>query len=1593
MSNFKGAHEGSYLLDSTGGVGAVITTNNDNTSNNTTISSPSSSSSDSTTSTTTTTTTTGSIQYHSHSPKLFESPAMLSNQRSQMSSSNPLLVGVGYENPQETEYGDDPLPTLTKNNQHNNNSHHSHITNGLRNRLHNSTDNYNLQQQLPPSAHISSLSSSTVLTSVPLNSPNLKNQPPTSTYIHPPHSSQIPDTYLSILGASHGAVIKKKRAAVALKDGRKWLTYIIIIQTVGNLIRALPIFILERYYVMLLIFIQALFLILGSYGVKRLKKYLILLYTIGCFGTTVMDLIITFTYAHHQNQRPFNEAQVAFWSYVLFVALLCTLNITGGIVLGLKMFVSLHTLSEKSHSGLVLLAANMVGSFEGQDDEDAPQTTNGGGGSSSSEEKSKKANRAILYYGSDVEKAKATMASYSVGISWYESIKTRFLQLFQFSGSTQGHPLSAISLDFNSHVKPFASNEVITSKYNVITFFPKVIFYQFSRLANLYTLCIVILCMFSFSPVGPISSVTPLLVVISVSCFKELVEDIKRHRQDKEINNRLARIYRPPQPFSDRDDVSLLSSQPSHPTRGDFESASWKDIRVGDIILVKDGELLPADIICLSTSRNDGRTYLETANLDGETNLKLKTNIQKCGWIKNAEDLDKFSCKVDYEGPNNDIYGFEGVLTILKGAPEPSTNNLLHSTISGATNYVPVSIEQFLLRGTKLRNTEWVIGIVTYTGVDTKVEMNSTKSSQKRSSVERSVNNKLLMLFLLQTLICITCSIGHNRWHLEDDKEAKPWYIGNTNTENDFIYVSYVILYNTLIPLSMYVSMEVIRVSNAHFIDSDLEMYDATSDTPAQARNTNINEELGQIQYLFSDKTGTLTCNEMVFNRCTIGGKIYGPNDISTHILKDLQSTGVTPDGEDNGLVIHDNMDAGSDPISIYLKEFLICLAICNTVVIEKNHKESGADLDYVPTKAIPKYQASSPDEEALTIAAARFGVILKSREDNIITISYYGKEERYELLNTLEFNSYRKRMSVIVRTESGQIRLYTKGADNVILERSDRASPMPFDMHAVTEAHLSQFATCGLRTLCMAMSILDTDHYIAWSKKYDEAAVSLSKRAEKIDQAAELIEKNLVLLGATGIEDRLQDNVPETIQSLREAGIKVWVLTGDKQETAISIATSSSVLSIGMELIILNESSKEGLMKRLLDLVHQKRLVSFNDSRKWGPDWIQRLARKLKLEPSDAPSILNRTTEKQIPIALVIDGSTLQLALDKDLRYHFLQVAKSCESVVCCRCSPSQKAKVVKLVSERSFLFGDGAITMSIGDGANDVPMIQKAHVGVGISGREGMQAVLASDFAIAQFQMLRRLLFVHGHRSYKRMTKLILYSFAKNIALSISQFWFGFFSAFSGQMIYFDFLFTLYNALFTSLPVLMLGTFDQDASDEELISKAYKYRISQSNKPFSTRQFFWWVFVGMWQSAIIFFVTFFALQSATIEGGKTLGLWSFGTAAYLYLILTVNLQISFVTRYWTRNNIWATAISVIASIVFVIIYSVVYWIEPEAQYIIFELFTVPYFWLLYIIVPCISLLPFVIVHINGWMFSHDEDHYYGEKDGFIALDDSSRH
>lgn len=331
----------------------------------------------------------------------------------------------------------------------------------------------------------------------------------------------------------------------------------------------------------------------------------------------------------------------------------------------------------------------------------------------------------------------------------------------------------------------------------------------------------------------------------------------------------------------------------------------------------------------------------------------------------------------------------------------------------------------------------------------------------------------------------------------------------------------------------MFVTVEIVKYYHAFLINSDLDIYYEPTDTAAVCRTSSLVEELGQIEYIFSDKTGTLTCNMMEFKQCSIGGIQYGED------IPEDRRAGMSGNGEEG---VHDfkklDENLKTHPTREIMHHFLALLAVCHTVIPEK--VMTGPKDNLRPTGEI-KYQAASPDEGALVEGAANLGYKFTNRTPKMIECEVNGRTCRYDILGVCEFNSTRKRMSIIVRDPEGQVLIYCKGADTVITERlSKRPGDNPF--LDTTNLHLEEYASEGLRTLCLSMRKIPEQEYQSWARIYDEASKSVSgNRAEELDKAAEIIERDFILLGATAIEDRLQDGVPETIHTLQTAGIKIW--------------------------------------------------------------------------------------------------------------------------------------------------------------------------------------------------------------------------------------------------------------------------------------------------------------------------------------------------------------------------------------------------------------------------------------------------------------------
>uniref|UniRef100_A0A671X283 Phospholipid-transporting ATPase n=1 Tax=Sparus aurata TaxID=8175 RepID=A0A671X283_SPAAU len=960
----------------------------------------------------------------------------------------------------------------------------------------------------------------------------------------------------------------------------------------------------------------------------------------------------------------------------------------------------------------------------------------------------------------------------------------------------------------------YASNCIMTSKYNIVTFLPVNLFEQFQEVANTYFLFLLILQLIpQISSLSWFTTIVPLALVLSITAVKDATDDYFRHKSDNQVNNRQSQVL----------------------IRGSLQNEKWMNVRVGDIIKLENNQFVAADLLLLSSSEPHGLCYIETAELDGETNMKVRQSVSVTSELGDQNNLASFDGEVVCEPPNNKLDRFCGTLYWRDKKYNLTNQNML-------------------LRGCVLRNTEACYGLVIFAGPDTKLMQNSGRTKFKRTSIDRLMNTLVLWIFGFLVCMGVILAVGNAVWEREVGslfQSYLPWDppVDNFLFSAFLSFWSYVIILNTVVPISLYVSVEVIRLGHSYFINWDQQMFCSQCNTAAEARTTTLNEELGQVEYIFSDKTGTLTQNIMSFNKCSINGQTYG--ECLKNRKPRLDFTPFNPLADQDFCFYDDTLLESVKVGDSHTHEFFRLLSLCHTVMSEE--KSEGELV----------YKAQSPDEGALVTAARNFGFVFRSRTPGTITTTEMGRPVTYILLAILDFNNIRKRMSVIVRNPEGRIRLYCKGADTVLLER---LHPCNQELMNITSDHLNEYAADGLRTLALAYRDVSEDEWETWSESHRCADKATNCRDDRLAAAYEEIEQDMMLLGATAIEDKLQEGVPETIAVLSLANIKIWVLTGDKQETAVNIGYSCKMLTDDMTEVFIISGHTVQSVRQELRSGHRSGQLHVRLS----------------------------------GFALVINGHSLAHALEADMETEFVSTACACKAVICCRVTPLQKAQVVELIKKHK-----KAVTLAIGDGANDVSMIKSAHIGVGISGQEGIQAVLASDYSFAQFRFLQRLLLVHGRWSYLRMCRFLCYFFYKNFAFTMVHFWFGFFCGFSAQTVYDQYFITLYNIVYTSLPVLAMGIFDQDVPDKRSLEYPKLYEPGQLNLLFNKREFFICIAQGIYTSVVLFFVPFAVLSDATQSTGVPLADYqTFAVTTATALVIVVSVQIALDTGFWTVIN-----------------------------------------------------------------------------------------
>ncbi|CAH8866825.1 unnamed protein product [Trichobilharzia szidati] len=1190
----------------------------------------------------------------------------------------------------------------------------------------------------------------------------------------------------------------------------------------------------------------------------------------------------------------------------------------------------------------------------------------------------------------------------------------------------------------------YCNNAITSSRYTWYNFFPKNLFEQFHNIANVYFVLIAITYFFvdSFGDVSV--TILPLVIIIGLSMIKDGLEDILRHRADKQLNSLEFQVL----------NIDFNKKRIHWITK---HAAS---ISVGDVIYCKCNQAFPCDLLLLTSSNPTGQVYITTANLDGESNAKKYYAISKTQPIYseyiNNEMIDKklkhssfeyiveeLYLKVNCQPPNEQLNTFEGRYTSKQ--------------LNGAS--LPLIMTNLGLRGARLISTDYVIGLVLYTGKDTKLSLNSKKAKRKYSSRE-GLSNVILVMFMCAMIgLTIILSILSTLWIKQNSPNI--WYVTfEPLTPWQFVRTMFRFLFtlNYLIPISILVTIEFQQLLLAFTISNDIEMYDPVEDLRSRANNSQLADELGQVEFLFSDKTGTLTQNQMVLRSCCILDKKEHVYKCDAGIVSGTSNTNANTntddtfgeeeaysssdsEGDDAAVVTDENapnrrniqhtttttankMNGKHKSKTSYnvahpklpdmnpkLREFLTVIALCHTVELDTtkttNTIDNNKSYDITeklndPTKPSNKdnvthknsnlpprfyvYEATSPDEKALVEAASRLGVVFAGKErdlaeggSNRVYIDYwscspaladkqakYLGQKSYLIDAVLEFDSVRKQMSVMVRYPDGAYYVLSKGAEVSMLD-PEKCPVNSGKRRTSALKYVNEYAINGLRTLVFGERKLEKDAYMKLLSDLKASSGLIGQsRVTALRECYYKIESDMKPIAVTGIEDKLQPGAKSCIQALKEAGIQIWILTGDKAETAITVSQSVGHFTSNMTLIRLTgyqdlQSTAYKIYEQLQRLqpsmfyeqsgMKQPRLSFVGDSilprvQAFISDTISRtsIAESYSYANTDnefkpdvyyygknnnnkvSPRIDTRNCKSYIrrkhkkrpgmanePIGLVIDGKTIQYALHPSVRTAFLDLCMRVTTVLCCRMTPLQKASIVKLVQIGLAKYtrqGVKPVTAAIGDGGNDVAMILQANIGVGVYGKEGREAARASDYAITQFRHLRRLLLLHGHWSYYRITITMLFFYHKCVAFVANQMCLTYFTGFSEIPSFGTILFVCYNLTMTFLVSMGYGMWEQHIKAKILLDKPHLYRAMRHQANLRAWYIFFWVLDGVWHGIVTFFIPYFCLlggqyfsEAFFYDSNKiSNGIYDFtmlGNASFICLWVAITLR----STIWTRD------------------------------------------------------------------------------------------
>ena len=1022
----------------------------------------------------------------------------------------------------------------------------------------------------------------------------------------------------------------------------------------------------------------------------------------------------------------------------------------------------------------------------------------------------------------------------------------------------------------------FLSNRISSSRYTWLNFLPKSLFEQFQRITNLWFLFVTIFQLLAIDDTTERNwtTVAPLAVLICLKLLKDGYHDLKRHQGDRLINSRLFEVW----------------------MKTSWREVCCEDLRVGNYVLLREGSFAPADLVVVATSLSEHICYIDTSRNLGNSDLMIKRAAKETVQRVSSLMLDKASRQL------NSLNGM-----VKLGEPEADFN-ILEATIKlpRSPKAVPLGADNLIARGSVVRIAPWVIGLVAYTGAETKLFLNSLSSPVKCSTIERKVNSwvKYILCGLLVLVICFAlCSM----------------YVSITeDSSTDFPrrFIVFCLLYNNIIPISLFVSLDLIRLMQVLLMTKDPDF-----SGEIDFNSADMNEDLGQVEYIFLEPNA-LSDSSPVVEVLIIGDEEYLKEvddglDVpvpSKNVSREFRQEEFIQSTEANQQLISDEArtyltsDQSPDPKSFeMLKQvgtansdpsfdhFFQCFAMCTS---------------FIPNDEF-LFLTASREDEVIVQTLKEIGSCLDGRNSTRCDLSLFGRKYSYEIVAYWESTPDTQRTRIIVQPY-GEDRgfLYVKGP----LVTMGNILGVSSNEYKRLEKTVRAMSVQGLSATIAGCVELSAEKMTTLKGKFESAQLAVANVDSKMNKVFEELEEEEIIkyLGIVGISIPAQEDAKEALRVFAESGIKVW-LTSTFSTTSVLQAAYNAGLIRAEDNVVKLESyqGEDVLQKELARYIYyciasnEKRPTLFNTSitesgvlggmGKKKATAKRRISQRVVLPNETFPAL--SYSPSALAYHVLIDGTTLELALHstecKRLLAYFLFCAQSvCGSSLL----PKQKQQLVHFVKEN---FSFHPVTLAVASDSTGAAMMQVADIGVALKNRNTLIERVC-DIVIGRVGLLRVLIVKHGQWNYWRASKVVLLFLFKNILLVTVLVWYTLVDDYTGTVLLDSSLTACFNILFTSLPIIYIGIFDHHISTTEILNIPGAYQHGVLHPALNRLELLRYILLAVLQALLLIALLYPAVLPV-LNDGYTESFASIGTLFFINIVIVVNAAIAVETHLYS--------------------------------------------------------------------------------------------